>query len=115
MLRSTPTSSSANNFIMSVISAIWPCCRQYAARLRHFAARLLHDGIVAVFQRRALAAARHDENQLQNQPPPARWRRQTTPMTYEVNGRQFVVIASGGHAWYDTPMGDYVVAFALPE
>jgi len=40
---------------------------------------------------------------------------QTTPMTYEVNGRQFVVIASGGHAWYDTPMGDYVVAFALPE
>jgi quinoprotein glucose dehydrogenase len=40
---------------------------------------------------------------------------QTTPMTYEANGRQYVVITSGGHAWYDTKMGDYVVAFALPE
>ncbi len=40
---------------------------------------------------------------------------QTTPMTYEVGGRQYVVIASGGHAWYDTKLGDYVVAFALPE
>ena len=40
---------------------------------------------------------------------------QTTPMTYEAGGRQYVVIASGGHAWYDTAMGDYVVAFALPQ
>jgi quinoprotein glucose dehydrogenase len=36
------------------------------------------------------------------------------PMTYEVDGRQFVVIASGGHPFiYPTP-GDYLTAFALP-
>jgi len=39
-----------------------------------------------------------------------------TPMTYEVNGRQFVVIAAGGHSWY-YPQGvdDYLLAYALPE
>lgn len=40
---------------------------------------------------------------------------QATPMTYQVNGRQFVVIAAGGHGGLDTRQGDYVVAFALPE
>lgn len=36
------------------------------------------------------------------------------PMTYAVDGRQFVVIASGGHPFiYPTP-GDYLTAFALP-
>lgn len=40
---------------------------------------------------------------------------QATPMTYEVNNRQFVVIAAGGHGGLDTTRGDYVVAFALPE
>jgi quinoprotein glucose dehydrogenase len=40
---------------------------------------------------------------------------QATPMTYEVNGRQFVVIAAGGHARLGTKQGDHVVAFALPE
>lgn len=40
---------------------------------------------------------------------------QATPMTYEVNGRQFVVIAAGGHGGLGTTRGDYVVAFALPE
>ena len=39
---------------------------------------------------------------------------QTSPMTYEVGGRQYVVIASGGHTWYDTKLSDYVVAYALP-
>jgi quinoprotein glucose dehydrogenase len=39
---------------------------------------------------------------------------QATPMTYEVNGRQFVVIAAGGHGGLGTTRGDYVVAFALP-
>jgi quinoprotein glucose dehydrogenase len=39
---------------------------------------------------------------------------QATPMSYEVNGRQFIVIAAGGHGGLDTTRGDYVVAFALP-
>src|SRR5262249_6765619 len=38
-----------------------------------------------------------------------------TPMTYRArNGKQFVVIAAGGHSALRTKMGDYVVAFALP-
>jgi quinoprotein glucose dehydrogenase len=37
-----------------------------------------------------------------------------TPATYEVNGRQFVVIAAGGGK-LGTPSGDAYVAFALPE
>lgn len=37
------------------------------------------------------------------------------PMTYEVNGRQFVVIASGGHPFIYPFPGDYLTAFALPE
>jgi len=40
---------------------------------------------------------------------------QATPMTYEANGRQFVVIAAGGHGALGTKRGDFVVAFALPE
>ena len=42
---------------------------------------------------------------------------QATPMTYrlEENGRQFVVIAAGGHGRLGTDIGDSVVAFALPE
>ena len=39
---------------------------------------------------------------------------QATPMTYEVNDRQLVVIAAGGHGGLGTTRGDYVVAFALP-
>lgn len=38
---------------------------------------------------------------------------QSTPMTYEVNGRQYVVICAGGHGKLGTRMGDAVVAFAL--
>ena len=39
-----------------------------------------------------------------------------TPMTYEIDGRQFVVIASGGHMWlYGMKVKDYLVAYALPE
>ena len=38
-----------------------------------------------------------------------------TPMSYAVNGRQFVVIAAGGHPSYEMPPGDHVVAFALRE
>ncbi len=40
---------------------------------------------------------------------------QATPMTYEAGGRQFVVIAAGGHALFGTTLGDYVVAYALPR
>ncbi|MBL8266144.1 pyrroloquinoline quinone-dependent dehydrogenase [Steroidobacter sp.] len=39
---------------------------------------------------------------------------QATPMSYELGGRQFVVIAAGGHGGLKTKQGDYVIAFALP-
>jgi hypothetical protein len=42
---------------------------------------------------------------------------QATPMSYRLgeNGRQFVVIAAGGHGRMGTDIGDSVVAFTLPE
>jgi len=40
---------------------------------------------------------------------------QATPMTYLINGKQYVVIAAGGHGAIGTTRGDYVVAFALPD
>ncbi|MBN9070804.1 MAG: membrane-bound PQQ-dependent dehydrogenase, glucose/quinate/shikimate family [Rhizobiales bacterium] len=40
---------------------------------------------------------------------------QTTPMTYEVGGRQYIVIAPGGHHFMETKIGDQVIAFALPQ
>jgi quinoprotein glucose dehydrogenase len=40
---------------------------------------------------------------------------QTTPIVYEVDGRQFVVIAPGGHHFMETPISDAVIAYALPE
>jgi len=36
------------------------------------------------------------------------------PMSYEIDGRQFVVIASGGHPFIYPFPGDYLTAFALP-
>ncbi len=39
---------------------------------------------------------------------------QATPMTYVWKGRQYVVIAAGGHSKSGTKRGDQVVAFALP-
>ncbi|MBL8771839.1 MAG: pyrroloquinoline quinone-dependent dehydrogenase [Phenylobacterium sp.] len=39
---------------------------------------------------------------------------QATPMTYVWKGRQYVVIAAGGHGKSGTKPGDQVVAFALP-
>ena len=39
----------------------------------------------------------------------------TTPMTYRgKDGKQYVVIAAGGHGRLGTPLGDYVIAYALP-
>ena len=38
-----------------------------------------------------------------------------TPMTYQLlGGKQYVVIAAGGHGLMGLPTGDYVIAFALP-
>ena len=37
-----------------------------------------------------------------------------TPMTYQVYGRQFVVVAAGGEGMLGNPQNDAVVAFALP-
>ena len=41
---------------------------------------------------------------------------QANPMTYRVrpDGRQYVVIAAGGHGTLGTKRGDFVVAYALP-
>ena len=38
-----------------------------------------------------------------------------TPSTFQVNGRQFVVIAAGGAGKLATKAGDAFVAFSLPE
>ena len=40
---------------------------------------------------------------------------QANPMIYEANGRQFLVIMAGGHHFMETPRGDHVIAYALPE
>lgn len=39
---------------------------------------------------------------------------QATPMTYQAEGRQIVVINAGGHDFMETPIGDYFIAYALP-
>ncbi|MEK6324472.1 MAG: pyrroloquinoline quinone-dependent dehydrogenase [Acidobacteriota bacterium] len=39
---------------------------------------------------------------------------QATPMTYQIGGKQYLVICAGGHGKLGTKMGDHVVAFALP-
>ena len=38
-----------------------------------------------------------------------------TPMTYSIDGRQYVVINAGGHHMFGRQTGDHLVAFALPE
>ena len=42
---------------------------------------------------------------------------QATPMTYRLrpDGRQFVVIAAGGHGTLGTTPGDELLAFRLPD
>jgi quinoprotein glucose dehydrogenase len=40
---------------------------------------------------------------------------QATPMTYRLtDGRQFIVIAAGGHGKLGTKLGDSIIAYALP-
>jgi quinoprotein glucose dehydrogenase len=40
---------------------------------------------------------------------------QSSPMTYAIGGRQYVVLTAGGHGMMGTKKGDYVIAFALPQ
>ncbi|HYC97607.1 membrane-bound PQQ-dependent dehydrogenase, glucose/quinate/shikimate family [Brevundimonas sp.] len=40
---------------------------------------------------------------------------QAAPMVYEQDGRQYLVIMAGGHHFMETPAGDHVIAYALPE
>lgn len=39
---------------------------------------------------------------------------QATPMTYVWKGKQYLVIAAGGHGKLNSKQGDYVIAFTLP-
>ena len=41
--------------------------------------------------------------------------RQATPMTYSVNGKQYLVIMAGGHHSMLTPAGNQLIAYALPD
>lgn len=38
---------------------------------------------------------------------------QATPMSYSIGGKQYIVIAAGGHGKLKTPLGDFLMAFAL--
>ncbi|MBC7469130.1 MAG: PQQ-binding-like beta-propeller repeat protein, partial [Ramlibacter sp.] len=38
---------------------------------------------------------------------------QATPMTYRIHGKQFVVVAAGGHGSFGTTLGDSLVAYEL--
>ena len=43
------------------------------------------------------------------------WAGMAAPMTYSVDGKQYVVIAAGGHSQVSPETGDALVAFALPD
>jgi quinoprotein glucose dehydrogenase len=40
---------------------------------------------------------------------------QATPMSFTLHGRQYLVIAAGGHGKLGTKQGDYLLSFALPD
>ena len=40
---------------------------------------------------------------------------QSTPMTYSVGGKQYIVTVDGGHGSFGTKIGDYIRAYALPD
>ena len=40
---------------------------------------------------------------------------QATRMTYEINGKQYVVIMARGHGSFGTKKGNYLVAYTLPD
>lgn len=39
---------------------------------------------------------------------------QANPLSYEINGRQYIVAAGGGHDRMETKLGDSVIAWSLP-
>lgn len=39
---------------------------------------------------------------------------QANPISYEVDGQQYVLIAAVGHHFMETPVGDYIIAYKLP-
>ncbi len=59
---------------------------------------------------RAFDATTGDEIWHTGLPAPA----QATPMSYEMGGKQYVVIAAGGHGLFGTSQSDSVIAFSLP-
>lgn len=40
---------------------------------------------------------------------------QATPIVYQQDGREYLVIFAGGHHFMETPQGDSVIAYALPR
>ena len=40
---------------------------------------------------------------------------QANPIVYQQDGREYLVIFAGGHHFMETPMGDSVIAYALPQ
>ncbi len=40
---------------------------------------------------------------------------QANPMTFEADGKQVIAMFAGGHHFMKTPVGDYLVAYALPD
>jgi quinoprotein glucose dehydrogenase len=40
---------------------------------------------------------------------------QATPMSYEQDGRQYILVVAGGHGSLGTKTGDAIIAYALPE
>jgi quinoprotein glucose dehydrogenase len=40
---------------------------------------------------------------------------QANPIIVEADGREFLIVGAGGHHFMETPIGDYVVAYALPN
>ncbi|MGF7163346.1 quinoprotein glucose dehydrogenase [Rhodoligotrophos appendicifer] len=39
---------------------------------------------------------------------------QANPISYEVDGKQYIGFMAGGHHFMETPIGDYVISYALP-
>lgn len=39
----------------------------------------------------------------------------STPITYEVNGEQFIVVPAGGHSMFQSELSDTVMAYKLPK
>lgn len=40
---------------------------------------------------------------------------QATPITYSVDGKQYITLMAGGHHFMETDIGDYVLTWALPD